>query len=333
MNRRRVSDRSVRWGMIGVGNIARHALAPAIHKAANAELIAVATRDAARASALADELKASRAYDSYQALIESDIDAVYIGLPNGLHEEWAIACASAGKHVLCEKALTFTAASAERINGAFAQNGVLLQEAYMYRHHPQWDVVHRILREGKLGRVTAVVTMLSGNLEKTNLADHRWSATLGGGALFDVTCYGIDISRYVLGAEPLSVTATAGLTPTEGVDRISTVTMMFPDQVMAVAIGSLASHHNQFTRIVGTEGTLEVLRPVIPGRDPAPLVLRRDGHPDETISAPAADHFQLQVENFCRAVSSSGGLQYPGENGLNNCRVYEAAAKSFHSPR
>ncbi|MCC6546568.1 Gfo/Idh/MocA family oxidoreductase [Candidatus Sumerlaeota bacterium] len=331
MNRHRVVERKVRWGIIGLGNIGRHAIVPAIRNAENSELVAIASRDSERARKLADELQVPLAFASYEELLRADIDAVYIGLPNGLHEEWTIACANAGKHILCEKALTFTEASAKRMADACEGNGVLLQEAFMYRHHPQWHVVHQIIREGKLGRVVSLTMMLSGNLEKSNPADHRWSATLGGGALFDVTCYGIDISRYMLGEEPVSVSATADLTTPDGVDRSTVVTMMFPGGVIAVAIGSLASHGNQFAKIIGTDGTLDIPRPVIPNRDPAPLILRRDGHPEETITASGADHFQKQVENFSRAIATSDKPCFPGEDGLGNCRVYEAVVKSFRS--
>src|SRR5690606_26517988 len=128
----------IRWGIIGAGNIARHAIAPAIGYSTNGRLVAIASREPVRAAAIALETGAETSVGSYAALLErNDIDAVYIGLPNGLHEQWTIAAAKAGKHVLCEKSLTLSSASALRMRKACADAGVLLMEAFMYRHHPQ----------------------------------------------------------------------------------------------------------------------------------------------------------------------------------------------------
>lgn len=329
---RSVSGRKVRWGIIGLGNIARHALVPAFRKAGNAELVAVASRDKARAGQLARELEVPVGHGSYEELLRDDrVDAVYIGLPNGLHEEWCVACATAGKHVLCEKSLTYTAESARRIRHECDRAGVWLQEAFMYRHHPQWDAVRRVLAGGKLGRIVSIHAMLSGNLEQSNPADHRWSMELGRGALYDVTCYGINVSRYILGAEPVAVQARADLGTPERVDRTSSVIMEFPGAVLATASGSLAAHHNQFARIVGSRGTLEIPKPFIPGHDPTTMVLRVEGVVDEVVSGPGADHFQRQVESFSACVRGESPSLGVGEDGLANVSACEAAVRAWES--
>lgn len=317
----------VRWGIIGMGNIARKAMAPAIRKAANAELLAVASRDSTRAEALAKEAGAPRAHASYDDLLaDPDVDAVYIGLPNGLHEEWTLACAEAGKHVLCEKSLTFTVESAMRMRDRCREGGVLLAEAFMYRHHPQWRVVKEVLRSGKLGRVVCISGALTGML--ANERDHRWSRELGGGALFDVTCYPIDAARYLLDAEPEGVCALADLGTSDRVDRASTVILRFPGDVLATALGSLCSHGSQFLSILCANGVIEIPKPFIPGNgETSVLVRRRDG--TEELGVAGADQFELQVEHFSRCVLDASARLDPAEDGVCNAAVWEAAEASW----
>ncbi len=319
----------VRWGLIGAGRIARGAMAPAISHALNSELRAVASRNAERREALAADQGVTVTYESYEALLaDPEIDAVYISLPNGLHEEWTVAAARAGKHVLCEKALTFTVESAMRMREACEQAGVLLVEAYMYRHHPQWAQARRLLEEGRIGEVRQITATFTGNLP--SLLDHRWSAALGRGALFDVTCYGINVCRYLLGAEPRKVTAMADLATEEGVDRASTVLMSFPKHVTAVAHGSLSSAGHQDVHVIGTHGTLEIPLPFIPELRRCPILVQTPESEEKIYVAPR-NHFILQVEHFAACVLDRGHDRQPAEDGVLNTRVCEAAVRSWET--
>src|SRR5262249_55941033 len=204
----------VGWGILGCGSIATNAIGPAIRWSHNGHLVAVASRGADVAEAKRCELGAMRAYAPYDRLLEDrEVDAVYIGLPNGLHEGWALRAAEAGKHVLCEKSLTLSAASARRTAEGFRARGLRLVEGVMYRHHPQWQAARGLLTGG--GAVRFVRASLAGHVARS---DHRWSRDLGGGALFDVTCYAVNAARFVLGTEPISVSAVAELDPRESVD-------------------------------------------------------------------------------------------------------------------
>jgi xylose dehydrogenase (NAD/NADP) len=267
---------SVGWGIIGCGRIATRAVAPAINWSANGHLVAVASRDRNVAEAKARELGALRGYAPYDAMLSDPaIDAVYIGLPNGLHEEWAVRCAQAGKHVLCEKSLTLSLASARRMAAAFSQRGLRLVDAFMYRHHPRWSLVRRLIDEGAIGTPLMVRVGFCHRLD--DLHDHRWSAQLGGGALWDLTCYGVNVARFVTGTEPVRVAAFADARTPEGVDAATQASLMFANGVLASVTGSMRGGTDNSVVIDGEEGTIELQRAFLPHWDSTFLVLRRPG--------------------------------------------------------
>jgi len=323
---------NVRWGILGCGGIAKGAIAPAIVASCNGELVAVASRDLATARANAEVTGATRAHGSYDALLADDeIDAVFIGLPNGLHEPWAIRAAEAGKHVLCEKSLTLSSASARRMRAAFDGRGLRLVEAFMYRHHPQWEIVRSLLVQGAIGELRSLrAGFTSDGLPD---GDHRFSVPLGGGALFDLTCYAVDAARYVLGAEPGRVSAHGVLFAPGGVDVTSTAILEFPGRVLATAHGSLRSAEDQFLVVVGTRGRIEVERPFVPEQSPATVRLELDGQPSRGLKAPGANHYVLQVEHFASLVRDRARPAFPAEDGVENVIACEAIAASIASGR
>ena len=164
-------------------------------------MLAIASREPGRAEATAAALGIPRAYGSYEALLaDPDVDAVYIPLPNHLHAEWTIAAARAGKHVLCEKPLAMTADVAQAMVDACRDAGVLLMEAFMYRLHPSWAAVRELVASGRIGRLRAVDSWFS--YYNDDPANIRNIAAAGGGALFDIGCYSVNLSRMLFGAEP-----------------------------------------------------------------------------------------------------------------------------------
>ena len=172
---------------------------------------------ATRRRAVADALGIPRAHGSYEALLaDPDVDAVYIPLPNHLHAEWTIAAARAGKHVLCEKPLAMTAADAERMAAACDAAGVRLMEAFMYRHHPSWVAVRELVASGRIGRLAAVQSWFSYfNDDPPNIRNIR---EVGGGALYDIGCYNVNLSRMLFGGEPTRIQASIERDPATGVD-------------------------------------------------------------------------------------------------------------------
>ena len=323
------ADRRVRWGILGCGAIATSAVAPAIRWSSNGTLLAVASRDATTAHAKSRAIGAPRAYASYAALLsDAELDAVYIGLPNGLHEEWAIKAAEAGKHVLCEKSLALSAASARRMSAAARSRGLRLIEAFMYRHHPQWELVRRLIAEEAVGELRSLRAGLSG---RTPSLDHRFGP-LGGGALYDVTCYGVDVARFLLAGEPAGVCGRAAWAA-PGVDQTSAGVLEFLDVKggrVASVTGSLVSHHEQYLTLLGTHGRIDVERPFIPEWAPAKITVEREGvRQEHTVGG--ANHFLHQVEHFAALVLDPAKDPFPAEDGVANAVVCEAIAASAKS--
>jgi predicted dehydrogenase len=320
------------WGIIGCGWIGTEAVAPAIAWSHNGRLVAVASRDRDVAEAKALEIGAEKAYAPYEAMLaDPEVDAVYIGLPNGLHEEWAIKCAEAGKHVLCDKSLTMTVASARRMATAFRSRGLRLVEGFMYRHHPQWTLVRSLVAEGRIGAVRIVRASFCGRFDKP--MNHRWSASLGGGALWDLTCYCVNVSRYLTRAEPVRVAAFADARTEEGVDASTTASLEVEGGVLASVTGSLRVGREQSVILVGDEGTIEVVSPFLPKWEPATVILRRERHVDDVrrFDVPGANQFLHQAEHFASLILDPSREAWPAEDGVRNVAVCEAIEKSWRS--
>lgn len=316
-----MDDRKVRWGILGCGGIATSAIAPAIRWSRKGVLRAVGSRTAERAAERARVVEAPVAYGSYDALLaDPEIDAVYIGLPNGEHARWALAAASAGKHVLCEKSVALTAEDATRMGAAFRGRGLRLVEAFMVRHHPQWSCLRAMLPEiGPVDHVRAV-------LRARHLApgDHRWSATLGGGALFDVTCYPVNLARFVFGAEPVRVRATARWR-SPGVDAATDALLELGDGRIASVHGSLDGAPEESAVISGARGRITLERPFVPGWSDTEIVVEtEEGKTSHVV--PGANHYLHMVEHFEALVRDPALALHPAEDGVAGTATLAAIA-------
>ena len=258
----------VRWGILSTADIGMEKVTPAIPRAVNAEVVAIASRDQARADAAAGRLGIPTAYGSYEALLAADdIDAVYIPLPNDLHAEWTVKAASAGKHVLCEKPLALSAAQAQTMAQACRDAGVLLAEAFMYRHHPSWVETVRLVRSGAIGDVQAVQSWFSYfNADPENI---RNRVENGGGAIMDIGCYNINLSRLIFDAEPTKIEALVKRDPEMGIDTVSSALLEFPGERHSTFTCTTRGEDYQRVHIVGTTGRIEIEIPfnIPPGRE------------------------------------------------------------------
>ncbi|MUV37011.1 Trans-1,2-dihydrobenzene-1,2-diol dehydrogenase [Lentibacillus sp. JNUCC-1] len=190
----------IQWGILSTANIAQKALIPAIQRAKNAEVTAIASgSDAGKARAVAEKFEIPKTHDRYEALLEDpDIQAVYIPLPNHLHKKWVIEAAKAGKHILCEKPIGLDEEEAREMQRVCEENGVLLMEAFMYHFHPQHERVKEIMASGEIGDVRymrAAFSFFIGN-KADNIRMHREK---GGGCMYDVGSYGVHSIRNILG--------------------------------------------------------------------------------------------------------------------------------------
>ncbi|VVJ16375.1 Putative oxidoreductase [Amycolatopsis camponoti] len=304
----------LRWGLLAAGTIAGH-FAAGVDESKHGTLTAVAARNGDRARDFATRFEIPKAYGSYEDLLaDPDVDAVYVSTPHALHKEWAIAAAEAGKHVLCEKPLTLTAADAEEVIDAARRNDVFLMEAFMYRLHPQTRRLVELIAGGAIGEVRAVDTTFSfdSNPEETErLSD----PALGGGGILDVGCYCTSLARLVAQAatgqdvvEPTEVSGMAKLSP-RGVDEYATGLLRLPGDILATISCGIRLTREDGIRVFGTSGQLHIPRPawIHPLRKPgvSQIILTPAGGEPEVIEVEAtqgvfareADHVAAHIDD------------------------------------
>ena len=286
------------------------------------EIAAVASRDGARAQAYASEHGIARSHGSYEALLEDDgIDAVYIPLPNGMHYEWTLKAIEAGKHVLVEKPYSRRAAEAEEAWDAAERAGVIVMEAFMWRHHPQAAIAKSLVADGAIGRLRHIRTSFS-----FPLLDHgniRMVPDLDGGALMDVGCYCVSGAR-MLGGEPEHVYGEQVIGPT-GVDVDFYGTLRFPNDVVGQFDASFTLPDRQRLEATGENGT-HVLE--APWRaDWGGRVLLNG----EQVDVPVADSYTLELSNFAAAIAGEAEPLLGREDALAQARVIEALYTSAES--
>ena len=236
-----------RMAIIGVGMISTKAMIPGIRQAKTAELTALGTSSREKAQALSAKHGVDRCYSSYQQLLEDPgIDGVYIGLPNHLHKEWTLKALAHGKHVLCDKPLGMDLAEAREMEAAARAAGRVLMEGFMYRFHPQHALVKELIRKGAIGRVFLFEAHFHYFMEDPD--NIRLKRETGGGGLYDVGCYGINSARYILGAEPRSVSGNWRLGAETGVDEFCHFTLRFDGgPVATVTCGTHLPREQRYT--------------------------------------------------------------------------------------
>jgi predicted dehydrogenase len=325
----------LRWGILGAASIALTKVIPAIQRSRHGEVVALASRDRAKAHAAAQAAGIARAWGSYEELIaDPDVDAIYNPLPNHLHVPWSIRAAEAGKHVLCEKPIALSAAEARALLAARERTGVTIAEAFMVRAHPQWHRVRELVRDGRIGELRLVAGHFS--YYRVDPADIRSVPEWGGGALMDIGCYPIMLSRWLFGAEPLEVVGMIERDPTLGVDRLASGMLRFvTGQATFTCSGQLVSH--QRMQVFGTTARIDVEVPFSPHPDrPARIRLddgRELGGTGAAIELPAADQFALQADRFAEAVRGVGQVPVSLEDAVGNMATIDALFRSAESGR
>ena len=317
---------SLTWGILSTANIGRAAVMPAIRASANGTLVAVASRTSARALEFATTHGIPEHYGSYDALLgAAGIDAVYIPLPNSLHREWAIKAVEHGKHVLCEKPLGLTAAECHEMAAAAKANGVTLMEAFMYRFHPQIGRVEGLIRDGTLGALKSIRSAFTFRLTKPG--NIRLDPALGGGALMDVGCYCVNVSRTLAGREPVEAQAWATFGPT-GVDLELAGSLRFDGGLVAQFDCSLTMERREFVEIAGTEGSIELRAAFVPGTADAVVIQHRGREPSIEHRIAGDDEYRLMVEHFADGALHRRPVRYPADEAAANLRVIEALYRS-----
>lgn len=323
-------QRKVQWGILGCAGIAERALIPAIAASTNGVLFGIAARDAKRARDWAGRHGFQKSYRDYQSLVDDpSVDAIYNPLPNSLHAEWSIRAARAGKHVLCEKPMAMNAAEVREMIRVAEASGVLLTEAFMYKFHPQIERTLEILDAGGIGVLRSLHSSFT-FLYEPDGANYRWFPEMGGGALYDVGCYTISVSRLVFGAEPLSVFARAILHPKYGVDVSAHMLLEFPGGRFAHCDCAFDSHFQSRVRVVGEKGTLGLDRAFSAKCHEVGIRVVK-GDREERIPVPPVNMYVRMVEHFGECVLGKKALRYPARDAERNVGVIEACFESMRT--
>jgi predicted dehydrogenase len=326
----------IRWGVLGVANIATKKVIPAMQKGEYTTIAAIASRDLTRARRAAADLGIEKAYGSYEDLLaDPAIDAIYNPLPNHLHVPWSIAAAEARKHVLCEKPISLNVAEARKLLEVRDRMNVKIGEAFMVLTHPQWLRARELVSGGAIGELRAIAGAFSyfnrdaGNIR--NIPDY------GGGGLMDIGCYPITTSRFLFGREPSRVVGLFDRDPDMHTDRLASALLDFGSG-HAVFTCSTQLVPYQRMQILGTAGRIEIEIPFNAPPDQPCRIFIDDGAEFSGRSARVeefaiCDQYTIQGDLFSQAILKDGPAPVPLENALGNMAVIDALFRSGETGR
>jgi predicted dehydrogenase len=321
----------LKWGILGCAGIAKRAVIPGVKLSELNEVAAIASRSLDNAKKTAEELNIETAYGSYEELLaDPSIDVVYIPLPNHLHREWAIRAAEAGKHILCEKPLALTEKEAAEMAEAAAKAGVLLSEAFMYRHHPRYDMIKKLIDAGEIGEIRGIRSAFTFNNagHKENV---RYRKEWGGGSIYDVGCYPINAARLLLGKEPEAVTVQALFSPEhDHVDMMASGLVEFEGAVsLTFDCGMWAAFRNPL-EVLGSDGIIEVPSAFVTGEPGSGnFFVSAKGERCE-IEVPHVNAYTAQADHLAQAIQGKAQLQFGGSDAVRNMKVIDACLESAH---
>jgi len=326
--------RKVKWGVLGVANIAVKKVIPAMQQGEWSQVAAIASRDLNKARQAAELLGIPKAYGSYEELLQDpEVEAVYNPLPNHLHVDWSIKAAEAGKHVLCEKPISLTVEEARMLIEARDRAGVRIEEAFMVRTHPQWLGVLDLLKTGRIGPVRAVVGCFS--YYNRDLGNIRNILEYGGGGLMDIGCYLIYTSRLIFGDEPRRVLGLMEKDPETRTDILTSAILDFPSgQAIFTCSTQLVPY--QRLQILGTRGRIEIEVPFNAPPDRPCRIFVDDGSDllgggIEVLEFETCDQYTTQGDLFSRSIRENTEPPIPLESSVQTMALIEAIFRSAES--
>lgn len=323
--------KKIRFGILSTAKIARTKVIPAMQKGKFTEVTAIASRSLENAQEAADELGIAKAYGSYEKLLaDKQIDAVYIPLPNHLHVEWTLKAMDKGKHVLCEKPMGLTSGEVNRlINATVTAPDAKVMEGFMYRFHPQWIEAKRLVDEGEIGDLVTIQSFFSYfNTDPDNI---RNKADLGGGALMDIGCYPVSLSRFIFNAQPRRAMSFMNQDPEFGTDRVFSGMLDFNGRIATFTCSTQVTDY-QRVNILGTTGRIEILIPFNAPPDEPCTILLQQGDKNEmkvqSLSFDPCDQYTLQGDAFARAILDDTQPPATLMDAFDNMHVIDALVKS-----
>jgi predicted dehydrogenase len=320
----------VRWGVLSTAKIGIEQVIPAMQSGKYCEITTIASRNLNKAQAAAKQLGIPKAYGSYEELLaDPDIDAVYIPLPNHLHVPWSIKALDAGKHVLCEKPIGLTTAQAQELLDAAQKRPQLkVMEAFMYRHHPQWQRARELVAEGKIGDLRTIQSFFSYyNADPDNI---RNKADIGGGGLMDIGCYCISLSRFIFDAKPQRVFGIMECDPQFNTDRLTSGILDFGRGTSTFTCSTQLMPY-QRVNIFGTEGRVEIEIPFNAPTDRPCKMWHQHGTKIDEILLDVCNQYTIQGDLFSQAVRNDTDVPTPLEDAVANMKVIEALVQSAKS--
>ncbi len=322
--------KKIRWGVLSTAKIGTEKVITAMQLGEYCTVIAIASRKLEKAQAAARQLGIEKAYGSYEELLaDPDIEAVYIPLPNHLHVSWTIRALKAGKHVLCEKPIGLNVAEAQKLLDAARKFPRLkVMEAFMYRHHSQWQWAKQKVAEGKIGELRTIQSFFSYyNVDPNNI---RNKADLGGGGLMDIGCYCISLSRFIFGAKPWRICGIMEEDPNMKIDRLTSGILEFANGTSTFTCAIQLVPY-QRVNIFGTKGRIEIEIPFNAPSDRACKVWYGDGNRIEEVVLDVGNQYTIQGDLFSRAVLEDREVPVPLEDAVENMQVIEALISSARS--
>jgi len=317
----------VRWGIMSTAEIGAAKVIPAMQNSPYCDIQALASRSLGTAKTLAAKLTIPKTFGSYEELLGcAEIDAVYIPLPNHLHVPWSIKALEAGKHVLCEKPIALSAAEAQTLLDTSKKHPELkIMEAFMYRHHPQWQKTRKLVASGQIGELQTIQSFFSYyNTDPNNI---RNRADIGGGGLMDIGCYTISLARFIFDAEPQKVCGLIEYDPKLEVDRTTSAILDF-GRGTATFTCSTQSAPYQRVNIFGTRGRIEIEIPFnAPPDQPCRMWCQTQDQTEE-ISFPICNQYTIQGDLFSKAILNDTDVPTPLEDAVANMKVIEAVMQS-----
>lgn len=321
----------LRWGVLSTANIGLRKVIPAMQKGSTITVSAIASRDLEKAKEAASALDIPNVYGSYEELLaDPDIDAIYNPLPNQLHVPWTIKAAEAGKHVLCEKPISLTAAEAKTLLEVRTRTGVKIGEAFMIRSFHQWLRLRELLDSGRIGELRSITGFFSyNNVDPNNI---RNRPDCGGGGIYDIGCYCIHASRFAFGEQPKRVVGCVDRDPEFKTDRLSSAILEFAG---GHSIFTCSTQLIPYQRIhfLGTRGRIELEIPFnAPPDRPTRLFIDTTGDLSgsgiSTEIFPIDDQYTTQGEAFARAIREGSEVPVSIEDAIGNMAVIDAIYES-----
>jgi len=322
------------WGVLSTAKIGWEKVIPAMQKGEHSEIHAIASRDYAKAKNMAEKLGISKAYGSYEELLNNkEIQAVYIPLPNHLHVEWTLNSLKAGKHVLCEKPITMNYKDALYLKKEIKKFPDLkVMEAFMYRMHPQWQKVKKLIEDGRIGRLKNIHSMFS--YYNDNPKDIRNQPEIGGGGLLDIGCYCINLSRFIFNSEPVFAYGSIEYDPKLEIDRLVSGVLDFKlnnqtgEKGTATFTCSTQLMYNQLAEIFGTEGKIVIEIPFTPLPDRSCKIIHHRGEQITETEFGACNQYTIQGDQFSLAILNRTEIPTSFEDAVSNMKVIQSVFDS-----